>query len=391
MRTGLILVALFLALVVACGGGDAATKPKAAAETGPSGGTEQKAPLPQAQAKEPERTPPAGTTTPAPPISSAGTGQSERPTLRIEAPVLRIAVPRMGVLNAAVQMAQKGGMFESNSLSVTLVDVADSQAAVQALLGGQVQFAVVTLQDAAKASEGANPLRAVAGVLGSQPYNVALADAVVQRLGLVETSRLAERLAALKGLRLAVPQEPLAEATARALVSAAGLAPADVKLVPTDSAQLLEVLKAGQVDGVVAAHPILERAIVEQGAKLVVNLSRGEVTELEPFPWLVLATTQRFAAAAPDTTVAVVLAIWNAERQIRRDPTRSQDLLAGDYASLGADVFRESARIYLPAVPNIPLLTPSSYSKVFRVLGETPAPFLQVVDNRYIEVLIPRQ
>ncbi|MSQ14199.1 MAG: hypothetical protein EXR47_08820 [Dehalococcoidia bacterium] len=390
MRTGLVLVALFLALVVACGGGDAATKPKTAVDPAPDA-TAQKSPLPQAQAKEPERTPPSGTTTPAPPTSSAGTGQSDRSALRIEAPVLRIAVPRMGVLNATVQVAQKGGMFESNSLSVTLVDVADSQVAVQALLSGQVQFAVVTLQDAARTSDGANPLRAVAGVLGSQPYNVALADAVAQRLGLLETSRLAERLAALKGLRLAVPQEPLAEATARALVSAAGLASADVKLVPTVAAQLLEVLKAGEVDGIVAAHPILERAIVEQGAKLVVNLSRGEVTELEPFPWLVLATTQRFATAAPDATVAVVLAIWNAERQIRRDPTRSQELLAGDYASLGAEIYRESARIYFPAVPNIPLLTPSSYSKVFRVLGGTPAPFLQVVDNKYIEVLIPHQ
>lgn len=391
MRTGVVLVALFLALVVACGGGDAATKPKAAAERGPVGAGEQKGPLPQAEAKEPERTPPSGTTAPAPPTRSAGTGQSERPALRIEAPVLRIAVPRMGVLNATVQVAQRGGMFESNSLRVTLVDVADSQTAVQALQGGQVQFAVVTLQDAAKASEGANPLRAVGGVLGSQPYNVALAEAVAQRLGLVETTRLAERLAALKGLRLAVPREALAEATARALVSAAGLAPGDVRLVPTAAAQMLTDLKAGQVDGIVAAHPILERAIVEQGAKLVVNLSRGEVTELEPFPWLVLATTQRFATTAPDTTVAVVLSVWNAERHIRRDPTRSEELLAGEYASLGGDVFRESARIYFPAVPNIPLVTPLSYSKVFRILGETPAPFLQVVDNRYVEALIPRQ
>lgn len=383
MRTIALLLVLVLGLTAACGGGEQGERPRAVSSTAPA--------ATEAKGAESTQTPPAPpASTPSAP-SSSRTEQSQRPPLVIELPFLGIAVPKLGILAATMQVAKRAELFEGASLTVSFVDVPDTGAALQALQSGRVHLAMVTLQDAARASQGPNAVRVIAGLFGSQPYNVVVSDGVAQRINLRETSPLGARLAALKGLKIGVPQEQLAEATIRALVAAAGQASQDVSLVTMARSRLLEALKGGEVDAILASHPELEQAIALQNAKLLINLSRGEVTELEPFPWLVLATTQRMESIAPGTLTAAVYAVWNAERQVRQDPTRSSELLAEFYRDLPKEVYEQATRIYFPAVPGNPLLTPLSYSKVFRVLGESPAPFLQVVENKYIEALIPRQ
>ena len=385
MLRAVLILAFVLVLSVSCGGGGAAERPPVATPATPA----------PAGAARPETTPTPQTTAPttrAPSTPSRPQGEpSERPRLAIEVPFVSIAVPRLGILAATMQVAQKAELWESASLAVAMVETADTGTALQALQSGRVHLAMVTLEEAAQASQGPNAVRVIAGLFGSQPYNVVVSSSVAQRIDLRETSPLEGRLAALKGLKLGIASERLAEATAAALVRAAGHAPADVALVSMARSRLLQALKEGEVDGILASHPELEQAIVLQDARLMINLSRGEVTELEPFPWLVLATTQRMESIAPGTLTAVVYAVWNAERQVRRDPRRSSDLIAEFYKNLPAPVFEQSTRIYFPAIPNNPLLTPLSYGKVFRVLGQSPAPFLQAVENKYIEALIPRQ
>jgi ABC-type nitrate/sulfonate/bicarbonate transport system substrate-binding protein len=195
----------------------------------------------------------------------------------------------------------------------------------------------------------------------------------------------------LEGLRIAVAQDPLAQATARLVIEESKLQASRVGLVTVPREQLLLKLQSGEVDGVLAPHPLAEQAIAEQDARVLLNLSRGELRLLSPFPWLVVATNRRMEQLAPNTLTAVAYAVWNAERQIQRDPNRSRDLLQERYASLPAKVYEESTRLYFPALPTNPLVTPLAYSKIFHALNLDAPPFLDVVDNKYIERLIPRQ
>ncbi|MSQ12092.1 MAG: transporter substrate-binding domain-containing protein [Dehalococcoidia bacterium] len=399
MRVGAVLVALALALVLACGGeeGSTASPPSPAAQTpaaqepGPSAAAaqpEQAAPQAQPETQQPPGE--GATETPAPTEPEDEEGLSKE-LLRIEFPFLRIAVPKVGVPAASIYMAKRGGFFESIGLDVTLVEVPDFETALAALQAGDVHLAILSLPEAARGAASSRPVQAIGSVLGSHPYNLVVAAPVAREKGLTSTSILSERLAMMRGLRIGVPKERLAQATTSELVKAAGLSEQDVSLVSLSSEELLTALRTGQVDALLATHPVLERAILTEGAAMLVNLSRGEVNALEPFPWLVLATTEVFQSLTQDTLVAAVYAVWNAARQIRTQVERSQELLAPDFPALSQEEYEKAVSIYFPAVPNNPLLTPLSYSKVFRVLGETPPPYLDVVDMRYVEALIPRR
>jgi NitT/TauT family transport system substrate-binding protein len=388
----LLIVALAGIVAVACGNEDTPAPPTARPETTSSTTTQQTT---GAQPSAPAPTQPTaqgqdGNNGGGLPTVEAGERTDPR-TLLIELGQLSMAVPPMGVSGAVVEMADRGGFFEEIGIRVNLVRVPNEETALAALQSGQVQLALLSMPTVATAATSASPVRAVAGVMKGHPYNVMVSAKVAEAKGLFEASRLEERLAMLEGLRIAVAQDPLAQATARLVIEESKLQASRVGLVTVPREQLLLKLQSGEVDGVLAPHPLAEQAIAEQDARVLLNLSRGELRLLSPFPWLVVATNRRMEQLAPNTLTAVAYAVWNAERQIQRDPNRSRDLLQERYASLPAKVYEESTRLYFPALPTNPLVTPLAYSKIFHALNLDAPPFLDVVDNKYIERLIPRQ
>ncbi|MSP79040.1 MAG: hypothetical protein EXR67_05755 [Dehalococcoidia bacterium] len=327
-------------------------------------------------------------TTPSAPSSLGGNSQA----LRVEVRDVRVAVPPLGVPEAVLVMAQKFGTFEERGLRVTYVNVPNTKAALQAVQRGDVELAVVTLQDAGDAAKSQTPVKAITAVLGSNPYNLVVTAQAADTLKLSNTMLVQDRMAMMKGLRVGVTDEVVATTSLNALIQAANITPQEITVVKLQAGQELAAMRDGKVNGLFVMDPVLEQAIVDLKARMLINLSRGEVAALEPFPWLVLVTTNTFAARAPNTLVGMVYGVVAAQRQIRADTKRATDILADQYASLPKDIYLEAVRIYFPAMPSSLLtLTPASFGRVMKTIGNSEATYGQVVDNRFVEALIPKQ
>ena len=125
-----------------------------------------------------------------------------------------------------------------------------------------------------------------------------------------------------------------------------------------DGPDQVEAMRTGKVDALFAHTPYLETALVEDGAFLLVETSRGEIPELTNGQIHALATTQAKAANDAALIDAVTRAIQRAERLIHSDEKATVEaVLASAIPGLDPKRVAAIAAIYSGAVPATPAIS----------------------------------
>jgi len=271
---------------------------------------------------------------------------------------VRIGVPeRENIQFLTLWTALGAGYFAAEGLDVDLVVAGAPNQSGQLLLRGEADLALLQPPIYLGLIAQRQPIVLFANLLANDPINLVVRPDAAARLKLDPHAPLADRLHALKGLRIGVANEP--PRRLRVLLALAGMdADRDIRMTIIPGEEQVAAFARGDVDALYTHTPHLEDAIVAHGGVVLINQSAGDVPPLSAGEIHTLGATRAYADAHPDVLAAATRAIARAEQLIHRD--RGAVVRALTKAGIPAPTPRHLSTIvglYGPAVPQTPLVS----------------------------------
>jgi len=224
---------------------------------------------------------------------------------------VKITIPAVTTTFASLYHARAAGYFADEGLDVEIV-VIGGPASLQAVIAGDAQFALIPGTYQIMAHEKGQRLPAVMSVLTRNSINLVMHKDVARAKGITDTSPLAAKIRALRGLKLA-GSTPGGFSHQMLVYYAlkAGLDPQkDVEIVGlgTDPARLA-ALEQRQVDVFATGTPTPEAAVARGFGVMVVDNSAGEDPDFAEFMMDVLVAPPATVKQRPALVGKVVRAL----------------------------------------------------------------------------------
>jgi ABC-type nitrate/sulfonate/bicarbonate transport system substrate-binding protein len=289
-------------------------------------------------------------------------------------------------------VARGAGFFAAEDLDVQLVYPPKAGKGAQFLFQGKADVGVMPRPMYLNLIDQGKPALVFANLLKNDPINLVLRQSLAEQRNLSMEMPLKSRLEGLRGLRVGVAPGP--PPRLRALFSSVGMdADTDIQMVIVRGPEQNEAFAQDKVDALFAHTPYVEKALVSQGAMLLVNISGGEVPVLANREFHALVTTRDFAGQHPDILVRMCRAIYQAQALIHADPVATRQAILASGIELtfpeGLDII---VNLYQPAVPDTPAVSVEGALReltLFPAKYEAPemtgAQLAGHVDNQYVE------
>lgn len=316
--------------------------------------------------------------------------------------VVKVLVPERENLQwMAFWFAKAGGFFAREGLRVELL-VPDSPADAAAWARDKdPEVLLLPAPLALELAAAGHRFALVANLFDRDPIDVVVSRAEASSRGLAPGLPLSTRLTKMRGLRVGVAPGPLPRA--RALFGAgtptnadAGMDVGGVTLVIVPGKQQNEAFHSGKVDALYAHTPFLERALVDDGAVLVVNQTAGEVPEVSTHQVHALAVAERMRDGAGDVTRALVHAIALAEERMHASPNEVVSALQREFPAVELKYLERIVAIYEPAIPRTPRVSAEAlHAALAWYPGHRTAPQIDAtklaafVDDRFTSPALP--
>ena len=251
-------------------------------------------------------------------------------------------------------VAQGAGFFDDEGIDVQIVVPPMPDAAAQFMVMGRADVALLPRPMYLESIGRGEPVLIFANLLSNDPINLVVREEDAEKRGISADIPLAERLNAMRGLRVGVAPGP--PTRLRLLFESVGLdADSDIEMVILHGAEQNPAFADGSVDALYAHTPYLERSLLKQGAVMIVNQSVGEVPELTNRQIHVLMTTQEYAGSNPQVLAAMTKAVYRAQQLIHTDPQATADAIRSSEVQLQEPEGLETIiAIYEPAIPQTP-------------------------------------
>jgi ABC-type nitrate/sulfonate/bicarbonate transport system substrate-binding protein len=267
---------------------------------------------------------------------------------------LTVLVPKDGNLQyMSFWVAQAGGYFAREGIDVELVFPSAPQQAEAMFESGKTEAAVLAPPMYLRFIGAKVPILLVANLLRNDPIDLIVRRSILDERKLSATMPLRERLAGLKGLRLGVAPHP--PTRLRALFASVGLdVDKDVEIVILHGREQNAAFTEGRVDALYAHTPYLEKALVQDGAAMLVEQTRGEIASVANRQIHCLTFRRSVSDARPHLVVAAARAIAAAEKSIHASPKDTVELLAKTFPTRDRRELETIVRLYEPAIPDSP-------------------------------------
>src|SRR5262245_8899222 len=219
-----------------------------------------------------------------------------------------------------IYVARYFNYFGDENLAVDVITTAGGGPDVAALVAGEAQFtAAGPINQLALLQEGKKTL-SVASFGDRLTVNLVMHKDVYARNGLSASSTAEQKLAALKGTKVAISRRgALTDMVIRMYVMRAGLDPdKDLTIVATGAGQpQIAALEQGQVDVAAATTPTAE-SLVDRGVGVMLFYNTGgEDPSLQPFTGYSILIREDYAKQQPDIVRAFVRSIVKANQWVR--------------------------------------------------------------------------
>ena len=240
---------------------------------------------------------------------------------------ISIATSTTGMLYLPIYVADVMGYFEEEELDVE-TQTMKSSAIMAAVIGGNIDIYPGTPAAALRAAGEGTEIRVFGALLTQYASNVVISGQKAEELGLSESSTAEERMAALKGLNIAVTGAGSGtHQLALYLLGKAGIDPErDTTLVFIGgSREILAAFELGRVDAFILSNPTSDTAVIDHGGFLLFNMSGGDIEELNGYPYITLDARESWLREDPERATAFLRAIGKAQSAIR-DPARTEEV-----------------------------------------------------------------
>jgi NitT/TauT family transport system substrate-binding protein len=233
------------------------------------------------------------------------------------------------VFLSALYVAKDDGLFAKEGLKVNIVEVESGNDSIAALASGKAQFADVGFEDLAEMrKEGDDSVIMARDILDRVTLTLVMRKDVAARKGVTAASPLADRLRALKGLKIGItsPGAPT-DTYMRYYLASVGVNPErDVQLVALGGGSaLLAALEKGQIDAYHLSPPTPYVAAEKGFGVVLIDGPKGEVPDLDRYDYTAFATSRDWAQDNKDTAIAFSRAITAATQKVKSRP----DVVAG--------------------------------------------------------------
>jgi sulfonate transport system substrate-binding protein len=224
---------------------------------------------------------------------------------------IKISVPIAATTFAPLYHARAAGYFADAGIDVEIV-VIPGPASLQAVISGDAQFALIPGTYQLMAHEKGQRLPAVMSVLTRNSINIVMHKEAARAKGISERSPLADKIRALKGLKLAaITPGSISHQVFVYYLLKAGLDPEkDAQIVGLGSEPArLAAIEHRAVDAFASASPAPETVVSRGFGLMLVDNAAGEDPDFAEFMMDVLVTTSERTKQQPALVRKVVAAL----------------------------------------------------------------------------------
>lgn len=229
---------------------------------------------------------------------------------------IKITIPAAAVTFASLYHAKAAGYFAEEGLDVEIVTVPGG-GSLQALIAKDAQFCVTPGTYQMQAFEKGQPLLATATILNRNAINVVMHKDVAREKGITEKSPLADKIKALKGLKLSgTAVGSFSYQVMLYYLLKAGIDPQkDVELIGIGAGPpMVLALEQRKIDGFSTGTPIPEAAIARGFGVMIVDNAAGEDPDFAEFMMNSVMVHPDYARQNPEVVRKVIRALLKASR-----------------------------------------------------------------------------
>jgi NitT/TauT family transport system substrate-binding protein len=233
--------------------------------------------------------------------------------VRAQAPTrVRFVQSDWGLIFAPAVAALELGYFKDAGIAAEFTVGLGGAEALAAVIGGNAEVNAGAASSALRARQQGTDATVFGASTTRYASNVVISADWAKKMGVTEGSPSPAKLAALKGIRIAVIG--LGSGThqlALYLAKRAGLDPArDMTIVSiTNYSALMAALQQGRIDAFVSSSPTSDQAKQELGATLLFQMTLGPIPELDHFLFVSFIARESWLKQNHDTVTKVTKAI----------------------------------------------------------------------------------
>jgi NitT/TauT family transport system substrate-binding protein len=290
-------------------------------------------------------------------------------------------------------VAQQKGYFREEGLEAELVNTGGGGPDVQIVLAGRAEFTVNDGAQVLPTVQQGQKLTCVLALLNRSIVNVTMRKAVADKVGIVANTPAADRLKALKGLKIGVTRPgALTWQMARYNVIGAGMDPdKDVQIVGMgDAPSLAAALKQGNLDAIYISVPIGETLVAQGAAVTLLDNSRGDDPSLPSFLMEGLWATPEFIRTKRPVVAKAVAAYRKASTYLAKsEPADIAATLKPVFSGLADDVLLEGVKRVKQAVSPSGVVDAAMLDHTQRVLSvngvlKKPMTLAELYDGSFV-------
>lgn len=231
---------------------------------------------------------------------------------------------------AAVYLAYDLGYFEKEGLAVSFIPTGSGMKSISPLLSGDAQYCICSFSHPIDALQaGAGEVRIIGQILTGFNQKIVLSKAVALERKITSDLPLAERVAALKGLKIGVT-EPNAstDQAVRIILQSYNINPSkEAVLIALGALNLPPALQNRQIDAFDMSPPIPEMSVEAGDAIVLVDIGKDKIPLLSTALNLAITVDQAYLAKNRDTAMRFVRAIATAQTYLAEKPEEARTIL----------------------------------------------------------------
>src|SRR5262249_31309214 len=248
-----------------------------------------------------------------------------RPTAALAAEKIKVTIPAAAVTFASLYHAKAAGYFADEGLDVEIITVAGG-GSLQALIARDAQFCVTPGTYQMQAFEKGQHLLATAAIMNRNAINVVMHKDVAREKAITAKSQLAEKIKALKGLKLSgVAVGSFSYQVMLYYLQKAGIDPQkDVQLIGIGQGPAMVLaLEQRKIDAFATGTPIPDAAVARGSGVMIVDNSAGEDPDFAEFMMNAVIVHPDYARQNPETVRKVVRALIKANGWLLDHPAEA--------------------------------------------------------------------
>lgn len=227
---------------------------------------------------------------------------------------IKVTIPAAAVTFASLYHARTAGYFAEEGLDVEIITVAGG-GSLQAVIARDAQFMVGPATYQIEAHQKGQKLLATMSLLTRNAINVVMHKDVAREKGITDKTPLAEKIKALKGLKLSgVAVGSFSYEMLTYYLMKAGLDPKkDVELIGIGAGPpMVLALEQRKVDAFATGSPIPEAAVLRGFGTMIVDNSAGEDPDFSEFMMIAVTVHPEWAKQNGETVRKMVRALLRA-------------------------------------------------------------------------------